>query len=234
MNTGSLRARWLSAGYTIVELAVAVTVSGGIAWGVVTFAARLWAEQRADAFAQNMVQLVQSVNAMFPGSSTRYDTLTVKTAIRLGVFTDEQVNAAAASVNHLYGQPISMGGLAGAGLNNQAWGLHYARLPPDACLGVLQYALKVADAVALVSDPSANPDPSDFKDWGAAISWVSGAVDGFPAQYMYTPPGGLSSRVLKRNHMDVPTAVDRIDACNAVTGNGVGSAFGLALVLRRV
>ncbi len=231
----------LHAGYTLLELALAVTVSGAVLTGALIFAAQVWAEQRADAFAQSMVQLVQSVNAMFPGSSAAYDKLTLQTAIQLGVFSDEQVDAAAGTVNHLYGQPISMGGLAGVGLNNQAWGLHYARLPANACLAVLQYALKVADAVALVADPLSNANATEFSNWDSKIGWANGEVTGFPVGYMYTytPPGGVAiNKVLKSNRTDVPTASDRITACQTATNNPTslaqGSTFGLALVLRRL
>lgn len=213
-----------NAGYTLVELAIAVSLSGAVLGGVVAFGTTLWAEQRADAFSQNMVQLVQNVNAMFPGSAA-YDKLNVANAIQLGVFSDEQINAAA-SVNHLYGQPITLGGLAGAGFNNQAWGLHYARLPANACVAILQYAIKLADAVAIVADPSGTT-LSAFDDWKNKVSWVGGSVSGFDA---YQP--------IKRNRTDVPGAAALISACDGITGNttgtGQGRAFGLALVLRKL
>ena len=227
MNKRCSAGHWVNAGYTLTELAIAVTVSGVVLGGVTVFGARVWEEQRADAFGQSMVQLVQTVNAMFPGAAT-YEKLNVSSAIQLGVFSDELVNSAAVSVNHLYGQPLSLGGLPGAGFNNQAWGLHYSRLPATACLAILQYAIKLADAVAIVADPLSGGAATSFGNWGGAISWSGGAVAGFDLS---------KYQVIKSSRMTSSDTQARISACNSATGKtgtGQGSSFGLALVLRKL
>ena len=221
--------RSLSAGYTLLELAIATTVSGAVLSGVLTFGAALWSEQRANEFADRMAAVVSTVEGLYPGT-TSYDSLDLASAIRLGVMRNENVIAntgvaASSEVRHLYGQRITLGGLAGAGLNGQAWGLHFAGLPAGSCMDIAQYALTLGDAVALASEAAAT---SSLANW-SAITQANGVVAGFPAAYT----------VLK-NRAAAPVAPDAVArACDARTHtvkDGITStnAFGLALVRTRL
>ena len=84
--------RSLSAGYTLLELAIATTVSGAVLSGVLTFGAALWSEQRANEFADRMAAVVSTVEGLYPGT-TSYDSLDLASAIRLGVMRNENVIA---------------------------------------------------------------------------------------------------------------------------------------------
>jgi hypothetical protein len=208
----------LSAGYTLLELAIATTVSGALLSGVLTFGAALWSEQRANEFADRMAAIVSTLESLYPGT-TSYDSLNLASAIRLGVMRNENVNADTSEVRHLYGRRITLGGLAGAGLKGQAWGLHFAGLPAGSCVAIAQYALTLGDAVALVADAAAT---SSFDDW-KTITQANGVVERFPAAYTL-----LKSRAAAPV---TPAAV--ATACGNVTGGGAG-AFGLALVRTRL
>jgi hypothetical protein len=215
----------LSAGYTLLELAIATTVSGALLSGVLTFGAALWSEQRANEFAERMAAIVSTLESLYPGT-TSYDSLNLASAIRLGVMRNENVIAntgvaASSEVRHLYGQRLTLGGLAGAGLKGQAWGLHFAGLPAGSCMAIAQYALTLGDAVALVADANA-AEPSSFADW-KAITQANGVVAGFPAAY-----------TLLKSRATAPVAPAAVaTACGNVTGGGAG-AFGLALVRTRL
>ena len=213
----------LNAGYTLVELAIAMTVSGAVLSGVMAFGAALWSEQRANEFAERMDTVVSTVESLYRGAAT-YDSLNLASAIQLGALRNENMTASTddadtSEVLHLYGRRITLGGLAGTGFNGQAWGVHFAGLPAKSCMAIAQYALALGDIVALATDAAA---ASSFANW-KAITLAGGVVAGFPAAYTV-----LKSRAI------APVAPAALAiACESVTGGGTGT-FGLALVRTRL
>lgn len=231
MRLGVGGGRRPDAGYTMVELAVAVAVSGVVVSGAVALGAAVLAEHGADNFGERLGFLVQTVDDLFSASGD-YEQLNMRVAIDLGVFAYEQVDSVAGTARHRYGQPITLGALRGAGFGKRAWGLHYARLPAQSCVAVVKYALALGDAVALVSDPGTNATPSSFAQWGSAVAWGPGGVTGFPPPY----------RVLKNRLWDAVPVVTHdvagnasggvLGTCNAVTFHGQ-KTFGLAMLRSR-
>ncbi len=211
-----------NAGYTLLELAIATTVSGVVLSGVLAYGAVLWSEQRANEFAERMAAMVSAVESLYPGT-TSYNSLDLASAIRLGAMRNENVNDATSEVRHLYGQGITLGGLAGTGFKGQAWGVHFAGLPGASCMDIVQYALALGDAVALVADADADATaPSSFANW-KDITQANGVAAGFPGTY----------RVLK-SRATAPVAPATVATeCAQVTAGG-DAAFGLALVRTRL
>lgn len=221
-------ARAALAGHTLVELAVTVSIAGVISIGVVTIGAQLWAEQRMEDLIRRMASLVEEVDQLFI-NNVDYQKLDLESAVRLGLLRHERVVAAGSlgpglpatsSVQHIFSQPITLGVLNGPGFNNLAWGLHYSRLPVDACMTLVGYAVHLFEAVAITSDPYTAARPTQFADWGGTspIQRSGGKVTGFPTGY----------EVIKNEKSGAPTVQDRVTACLAVSGRG--SSFGLALV----
>jgi type II secretory pathway pseudopilin PulG len=233
--------RWSDAGYTLVELSISVAVAGAISYGVLEYGATLWRQHRERVFVEQMAQLVTSIENMF-GAGGTYTGLGLKTAVNLGVFTDEMVDVSAAdyTVKHLYGQPLTLGVLSSNGFANVAWGLHYARLPGSACVSILDEATALFDAVAIVPDPAANTTASSFDDWKGKVAITSGVVSGFsdaadatkPGRYRVIKAGRSAKTILvhrdKVGNMDAGMLFD----CDEVTARGTES-FGLALVRTR-
>lgn len=215
-----------------MELVIATTVSGVLLSGVLAYGAVLWSEQRANEFAERMAAMVSAVESLYPGT-TSYSSLNLASAIRLGAMRNAVVSAdtgvaETSEVRHLYGQRITLGGLAGAGFNHQAWGVHFAGLPGASCMDIVQYALSLGDAVALVTD--ANPAaPSSFADWKGEITQANGVAAGFPGTYK-----------LLKSRATAPVAPAAVaTACNTHThivkdGKTSTTDFGLALVRTRL
>lgn len=209
-------------GYTLVELSISVTLSGVLLMGVMAAANRLWGEYRADAFGQRMGRLVMAVENLFP--AVAYRGLTQSVALQLGVFRDEFViDASSSVVNHIYNQPITLGVLPDASFQSLAWGVNYARLPPESCLSVVQYALALGDAVALVKNPLDSSMSGGFSSWANLLTWGDGAVNGFPFP---------SVQVLMKQKSIRPDAVAKIAACSAATQGE--SSFDLVVVRSRI
>ena len=225
--------RRLNAGYTLLELAIAMTLAGATLAGVVAFGAVLWAEQRASEFGQRMANIVTTVEDLYPGA-TPFTSLNLLSAVRLGVMRDENVvNAGGGAVDpvvrHMYGQGITLGGLAGAGFSGMAWGVHFAGPPGNSCMDIVQYALSLGDAVALVPDAAA---ASSFTDW-QGIKQVNGGVTGFPANYQFKADAASADRVLKDRGSVSVTGGVLATACSSATAGGA-NGFGLAVVRTRL
>ncbi len=221
------------AGYTLVELAVSVTVAGVITTGVVALGAYVWAGQRIEDFGQRMSMLIEETDRLFAASND-YRQLNLETAVKLGLLKYERVEAAGSrgaglpavsSAFHIYSQPITLGVMDGPGFNKLAYGLHYARVPGDACMSLIHYAINLADAVAISPDPSTSITPTSFAEWGQGtrpVKVTNGKVEGFPAGY----------QVLKNEKSVVPSMQARANACIAVSGNG--GTFGLSLIRNKL
>ncbi|MGY0195328.1 type 4 pilus major pilin [Leptothrix sp. BB-4] len=220
--------RQAAAGYTLVELAITVSVAGVITTGVVAIGAYVWADYRAESFGQRMEYLIQDVESMYSGRNN-YSDLTLKTAIQLGLIKYERYSGetliASATASHLYNQNMTLGALSGVAFGNGAWGLHYARLPAGTCVPIVQRAMTLAYSVAVVADPGGASASTSFLDWGTSgskLTIINGKISGFPVGYS----------LLKAARSEVPTVTQITEACQAVTGSE--KAFGLALIFKRL
>jgi prepilin-type N-terminal cleavage/methylation domain-containing protein len=229
-------------GYTLVELAIAVTVAGVISSGVAMIGARTWAQHREEMFGSQMTQLVSSIENMF-GAGGTYSNLDLVTAVNLGIFTNEVVDTSVSPprVDHVYRGPITLGVLSSNGFANLGWGLHFARLPGNTCLAVLDYAVALFDAVAVVPDSAAGANVSSFADWEKSVSINNGIVSGFPLVSSVTPPrqytlvkSGRSARtdVVVVNPATSVITGGKIGICATVTERG-SAPYGLSLVRTR-
>jgi prepilin-type N-terminal cleavage/methylation domain-containing protein len=233
---------WSRAGYTLVELAMAVAVAGALSSSAALIGARLWEQHREDLFGSQMIQLVSSIETMF-GAGGTYINLDITTAVNLGVFMDEVVDISSSppKVDHLYRQPITLGVLSANGFANLGWGLHYARLPGGTCLAVLGYAVALFDAVAIVPDSVAGTAVSSFADWGTSVGISNGIVSGFPLVATAAIPREYT--MVKNGRFDKTSAVvvdktsgkligGKVGVCDAVTNKG-SIPYGLSLVRTR-
>ncbi len=234
--------RWSRAGYTLVELAVAVAVAGVIASGVALIGALMWAQHREDQFGAQMTELVSAIESTFSAGGT-YSQLDLTTAVKLGAFKNEVVDITVSPprVEHLYKGPITLGVLSLNGFANLGWGLHFARLPGNTCLAVLDYAIALFDAVAIVPDSVAGTDVSSFADWEKSVSINNGIVSGFPLVSGATPPRQYtivkSGRSTKTDVVVVDSTTSditggKIGICQTVTQRG-SRPYGLSLVRTR-
>jgi prepilin-type N-terminal cleavage/methylation domain-containing protein len=222
------------AGYTLLELMIAVTISGVVAVGILKIGFAVAASQRIERLVEGMSLLVGAVNDMYAGK-TNYASLDTETAIRLGLLAYERVefpSSTSASLAsqwlafHTFGQQMSLKALDHAGFNAEAWGLHYTRLPAEVCMEVTQSALTMATAVAIVSDPISGSSPTSVESWAqllGPLKWENAEVKNFPTTY----------EVLKTKKSTVPSISRVADACQiAVTAKR--TSFSLAMVLRKM
>ena len=212
MRPAPARARMC--GLTLVELTVSVSIAGLLILGGAALGTQAWADYRADQFGERLVAFVDEVEGLF---TVRNDYLGLATdsAGPLGLLRHESVAG-----QHLYGGSMTLGVLTGVGLNNQAWGVHYADVPAAACLTVLRTALAVGDAVAL--RPGAG---GVFSNWSTGLSRAGGVISGYPNDY----------KVVKDRRDAVPTVAAQVEGCTGATtrvvnGVTIETPFGLAVV----
>lgn len=222
------KGRTTSAGYTITEVAITVTLAGVLITGVVAIGSSIALSRRIDGLGERIALLVRAVNELFAGKHT-FEGLNTESAVRLGLFSFEHVQVPASGSTtppwgafHEFKQPITIGVLGHTSFDGTAWGLHYARLPSQACMDVTQYISSLAVAVAVVSEPTGGGATTSFDEWGAKVTWNDGKVEGFPSGYT----------VLKKEYSTVPSVTDRANACKDIANGKLD--FSMAMVYRKM